>query len=165
MEYDICMDWKGYRKIHPYISRCYVRCNIQQLCFYVSKQKSMCSDVSLPPVSAVKVIESVLSVCVCMGLWDIHCHSAPFQWYRTMLCTTDLHCTPRCTRGPMSLRRIVKWAVYCPSVNIRQMTVMYSGIIILTKRLQLPTGNEFDAPSHIIMIQYNSFKSRKIYLT
>ena len=52
---------------------------------------------SLPPASVVKVIESVPCVvcgvvCVVLGLWDLCC--ALTQWYRTTLCTIDLHCAP-----------------------------------------------------------------------
>ncbi len=45
---------------------------------------------TLPPASAVTVIESVQ--CVCVGLWDLCC--ALPQRYRTTLCTTDLRCAP-----------------------------------------------------------------------
>ncbi len=41
-------------------------------------------------MSAVKVIESALSVC--LGLWDLHC--APPSDYRTTLCTIELHFAP-----------------------------------------------------------------------
>ncbi len=29
---------------------------------------------------------------VCLSFWELHC--TPPQWYRTTLCTTDLHCAP-----------------------------------------------------------------------
>ena len=46
----------------------------------------------LPPASAVEVIKLVSSVCVCLGVWDLHC-SPPCD-YRTTLCTIDLRCAP-----------------------------------------------------------------------
>ncbi len=50
------------------------------------------------PTCARCIVCSYASLSVCLGLWNLRC--APLQWYRAMLCTTDLLCAPCCTRGP-----------------------------------------------------------------
>ena len=56
---------------------------------------TLCKVISLPPMSAVEVIESVLSVCVAVwvcGTYVVHHFNT--EWYRVTLCTIVLLCAP-----------------------------------------------------------------------